>query len=322
MSVKPLVIFLMGPTASGKTALASGLYQQLPVEIVSVDSALVYRGLNVGAAKPTAQELDQIPHRLIDIRDPGEPYSAADFCRDARREIDAIHADQKIPLLVGGTMMYFRALLDGLNDLPSADPDIRAQVEAKAQSEGWPAVHAWLMQVDPNSAAQMHPNHSQRIGRAMEIFLQTGQPMSHLLRTTQQLGIAADFRVAQLAIAPRQRAILHGRIAERFQTMLKQGVVQEVTALYERGDLHPDLPAMRAVGYRQLWNYCAGLCSLEDAIEKAVVATRQLAKRQLTWLRGWSEPVHWIYTDTEQGIQLTEQEIIQQALIHLNKFTV
>ncbi|BFM05308.1 tRNA (adenosine(37)-N6)-dimethylallyltransferase MiaA [Halioxenophilus aromaticivorans] len=319
---KPLVIFVMGPTASGKTALAIALRQHLPVELISVDSALVYRGLDIGSAKPTAQEQAQAPHRLLDIRDPTEPYSAADFCADAKREISDITAQGKIPLLVGGTMMYFRALLDGLNNLPTADSTVRQQVEAKAQAEGWPAVHAWLAQVDPASAGLMHPNHSQRVGRALEVYLQTGQPMSELLKQQKQSGLEEDYRVAQLAIVPRERSILHARIAQRFALMVEQGVAAEVQALYQRADLHPNLPAIRAVGYRQLWNYCAGECSLEDAIEKAIIATRQLAKRQLTWLRGWNEPLDWIYTESEQGARLTEAEIISQALIHLNKYPV
>ena len=312
----------MGPTASGKTALAIALRQRIPVELISVDSALVYRGLDIGSAKPSALEQSQAPHRLLDVRDPAAPYSAADFCFDAKREIDSIVAAGKIPLLVGGTMMYFRALLDGLNNLPTADAEVRQQVADKAEAEGWPAVHAWLAEVDPVSAEQMHPNHSQRVGRALEVFLQTGRPMSELLKQHKQSGLAEHYQVAQLAIVPRQRAVLHERIAKRFQLMVDQGVVAEVQKLYQREDLHPDLPAIRAVGYRQLWNYCAGLCSLEEAIEKAIIATRQLAKRQLTWLRGWSEPLHWVYTESEQGVALTEAEIISQALIHLNKYPV
>lgn len=318
----PLIVFLLGPTASGKTALASALRQQLPMELISVDSALVYRGLDIGSAKPSAAELAVAPHRLLDIRDPADPYSAADFCVDARSEIESIVAEGKIPLLVGGTMMYFRALLDGLNALPSADAQVRQQVAAKANQEGWPAVHAWLASVDPESARQMHPNHSQRVGRAIEVYLQTGRPMSELIKETKLPGIEQDYRVAQLAIGPRDRAVLHQRIAERFSVMVEQGVVEEVRSLYERGDLHADLPAIRAVGYRQLWNYCAGLCSLDEAIEKSVVATRQLAKRQLTWLRGWSEPLNWIYTESEAGTSLDNQEIIKQALMHLKKYSV
>jgi len=298
------------------------LHQRLPVELISVDSALVYRGLDIGAAKPTAADQALAPHRLLDLRDPAEPYSAADFCSDARREMAAITALGRIPLLVGGTMLYFRALLDGLNDLPAAEPAVRQMIATKAQNEGWPAVHAWLTEVDPGSALRIHPNHSQRIGRALEIYLQTGTTMSDLLQHNKQSGIGSDYRIALLAIAPRDRAILHARIALRFQQMLDQGVLGEVQALYDRGDLNPALPAVRAVGYRQLWNYCAGLCSLEDATEKAIAATRQLAKRQLTWLRGWQEPLHWIYTESDAGVSLTSEEIICQALIHLNHYTV
>ncbi len=321
-SPKPLAIFLMGPTASGKTALAFGLAEQLPVEVISVDSALVYRGLDIGSAKPTAEEQARVPHRLLDLRDPSETYNAADFCRDARQAMVEITEQGKVPLLVGGTMMYFRALLDGLNDLPTSDPAIRAQIEQKAAQEGWPAVHQWLQQVDAASAAVIHPNHSQRLCRALEVFLQTGQAMSELQKHNKQAGITESYQIAQLAIAPRERKTLHERIARRFQTMLDAGVLEEVQGLYERGDLNPQLPALRAVGYRQLWNYCAGECSLEEATDKAIAATRQLAKRQLTWLRGWQEPLYWIYTESEAGISLTNQQIIGQALMHLNKYNV
>ncbi|WP_317931455.1 tRNA (adenosine(37)-N6)-dimethylallyltransferase MiaA [Halioxenophilus sp. WMMB6] len=312
----------MGATASGKTALAMGLAERLPVELISVDSALVYRGMDIGSAKPTPAEQALVPHRLIDLRDPSEPYSAADFCRDASAAMAEVTAGGKIPLLVGGTMMYFRALLDGLNALPEADPVVRAEIEAKARQHGWPYIHAWLAQVDPDAAAQIHPNHSQRLGRALEVYLQTGKTMTELRSARPMSSITEHYRVVQLAVAPRERATLHQRIAQRFEQMLVDGVVAEVQALYARGDLSPDLPAVRAVGYRQLWNFCAGQCSLDEAISQAKAATRQLAKRQFTWLRGWREPLHWIYTEAESGRALTKKEIIEQALIHIPYSTV
>lgn len=322
MAEKPLALFLMGPTASGKTALAIALRQYLPVELISVDSALVYRGLDIGSAKPSAEELAKAPHRLLDLRDPAEAYSAADFCRDARQAMAEITAAGRIPLLVGGTMMYFRALLDGLNEMPASDPDVRRQVEDKAEREGWPAIHAWLNEVDPTTASAIHPNHSQRLSRALEVYLQSGTPMSEWRAKQTETGIEGEYRVAQMAIAPRDRSILHERIAQRFHQMLAQGFVEEVTGLYQRGDLQENLPAIRAVGYRQLWNYCAGRCSLEEAVDKGIVATRQLAKRQLTWLRGWANELHWLYTEDEGGVSLPEQEIVNQALKYIANFAV
>jgi len=321
MSEKPPVIFLMGPTASGKTDLAMALCQQLPVELVSVDSALVYRGMDIGTAKPTCAELARAPHRLIDIRDPAQPYSVADFLADAEREIRAIHAQQKIPLLVGGTMLYFRALLDGLAEMPAADAQVRAQIEAEAAAYGWPHIHAQLAQVDPQTAAEIHPNHSQRLSRALEVFRVSGKTMSEL-RELQRAGSDSAFverySVCQLAIAPRERNILHKRIALRFDKMLEQGLVAEVSALYTRGDLHVDLPAIRAVGYRQVWDYLAGKVDYATMRERGIIATRQLAKRQYTWLRGWSTSenaqLNWIYTETEQGNSLTREEIVRSAL--------
>lgn len=319
---KPPVIFLMGPTASGKTDLAIGLSKHLPVELISVDSALVYRGMDIGSAKPTAAELAQTPHRLIDIRDPAEPYSVADFLVDAEREIAQIHAMGKIPLLVGGTMLYFRALLDGLAQMPAANAEVRAQIEQEAAEFGWPHIHAQLAQVDPLTAAEIHPNHSQRLSRALEVYRVSGKTMTQLRELQHSQSPAGNFcdrfQVYQLAIAPRDRAVLHRRIAERFEKMLVNGLVDEVRALYERGDLHPDLPAIRAVGYRQVWDYLDGRLDYDHMRERGIIATRQLAKRQFTWLRGWStgsnSDLHWISTETEQGISLTPQEIVQRAL--------
>ena len=327
---KPPVVFLMGPTASGKTDLAIRLSKLLPVELISVDSALVYRGMDIGSAKPSAVELAETPHRLIDIRDPAEPYSVADFLTDAEREIAGIHARGKIPLLVGGTMLYFRALLDGLAEMPAADACVRAQIEREAAEFGWPYIHAQLARVDPQTAAEIHPNHSQRLSRALEVYRVSGKTMAQL-RQTQHAQSTVNtfcerFNVCQLAIAPRDRAILHRRIAERFEKMLVTGLVDEVRVLYERGDLHPDLPAIRAVGYRQVWDFLDGRIDYNEMRERGIIATRQLAKRQFTWLRGWStssnSELHWINTETEQGISLTQEEIVQCALNFIGRAAI
>ncbi len=312
---KPLVIFLMGPTASGKTDLAIGLREHLPVELISVDSALVYRGMDIGSAKPSAEELAKAPHRLIDIRDPAEPYSAADFCADARREIDAIVAAGKIPLLVGGTMLYFKALLEGMADMPGADEAVRAEIAAWAEKDGWPAVHRELARVDPVTAAGIHPNHSQRISRALEVYRVRGKTMPELrqAQSANAHDFCTRFNVVQTALAPRDRAILHERIALRFSRMIDKGFVEEVRRLYLRGDLATTLPAVRAVGYRQVWSYLDGEVSLDEAVEQGIAATRQLAKRQLTWLRGWPA-VNWLYTEDNIGKPLKNSEIIEQAL--------
>lgn len=318
---KKTVIFLMGPTASGKTDLAINLRQHLPVELISVDSALVYRGMDIGTAKPSAKELTLAPHQLIDIRDPAEPYSVADFLADAEREIIAIHAQGKIPLLVGGTMLYFRALLDGLADMPVANPDVREQIEREAETFGWPHVHKLLAEVDPETAAEIHPNHSQRLSRALEVYRISGKTMAELRREQHAMEgqrFCERYNLRQLAIAPRDRAILHQRIALRFEKMIDQGLVDEVRKLYERGDLHPDLPAIRAVGYRQVWDYLDGKLDYEEMIERGIIATRQLAKRQFTWLRGWSttenSQLHWLYTEDVQGKSLEKEEIVRCAL--------
>jgi tRNA dimethylallyltransferase len=316
------VIFLMGPTASGKTDLAIALRQQLPVELISVDSALVYRGMDVGSAKPTAQELAVAPHCLIDIRDPSEPYSVADFLADAEREIAAIHAQGKIPLLVGGTMLYFRALLDGLAEMPAADAEVRAQIEREAEEFGWPYIHAQLAEVDPETAASIHPNHSQRLCRALEVYRVSGKTMAQLRQLqhapSTSLSFFDRFNVIQIAIAPRDRSILHQRIERRFEKMLTSGLIDEVTLLRQRSDLHIDLPAIRAVGYRQVWDYLEGRLSYSEMVERGIIATRQLAKRQLTWLRGWStstnSELHWLFTETDKGISLTKEEIVRCAL--------
>ncbi len=280
----PPAIFLMGPTASGKTALAVSLVERFPLEIISVDSALVYRGMDIGTAKPDAATLARAPHHLLDMRDPTEAYSAAAFCDDARRLMADIVARGNVPLLVGGTMLYFRALLHGLDDLPRADAALRKQIEAEAAARGWPALHAELARVDPGTAARLAPNDSQRIGRALEIFRLSGTPMSALLDRVQS---ELPYRLLQLALIPSDRAVLHQRIAARFDAMLADGLVDEVEYLRRQHVLKPDLPSMRAVGYRQAWAYLDGDIDMKALREQGIAATRQLAKRQLTWLRSW-----------------------------------
>ena len=303
---KPLAIFLMGPTASGKSALAMELVQRLPCDIISVDSALVYRGMDIGTAKPTAAELALAPHRLIDLLDPSQAYSAADFCRDALREMAAITAAGRIPLLVGGTMLYYKALLDGLSPLPEADPQIRAQIEAEAQALGWAVLHQQLLQIDPVAGARIHPNDPQRLSRALEVFRITGKTMTEL---TQQAGCELPYRTLQYAIAPTDRALLRQRIAERFDAMLEQGFEAEVRQLFERGDLSPDLPSIRCVGYRQMWDYLAGVIDYDEMRYRGTVATNQLAKRQLTWLRGWSHPLTWLETGSQLNLDIILRDV-------------
>ncbi|KFA99586.1 tRNA dimethylallyltransferase [Vibrio mediterranei] len=286
----PLVLFLMGPTASGKTDLAIRLRQQYPVEIISVDSALIYKGMDIGTAKPDADELALAPHRLIDILDPAEAYSAADFRRDALNEIAKIHAEGKIPMLVGGTMLYFKALLQGLSPLPAANPEIRKQIEQEATEKGWQALHNELRAIDPVSAERIHPNDPQRLSRALEVYRISGKSLTEL---TETKGEPLPFRVKQFAVAPKDRALLHKRIELRFEKMIQAGFEDEVKALYAREDLHPDLPSIRCVGYRQMWEYLDGESTLDDAIFRGICATRQLAKRQITWLRSWDDLV-WL----------------------------
>lgn len=291
----PPAIFLMGPTASGKTDLAIELARLLPVELISVDSALIYRGMDIGTAKPDAELLAAHPHRLVDIRDPAESYSAAEFRADALAAMAEITAAGRIPLLVGGTMLYFKALLEGLADMPGADAGVRAEIEALAATAGWGEIHRQLAEVDPVSAARIHPNDPQRLLRALEVYRVSGQSMT--AHRALQMSANADsngapqtqlpYTVAQLILAPGRREVLHARIAERFNLMLEQGFIDEVSALRERPDLHPGLPSMRSVGYRQVWEFLEGDCTREEMVARGVAATRQLAKRQLTWLRGW-----------------------------------
>ncbi|EKT61114.1 tRNA (adenosine(37)-N6)-dimethylallyltransferase MiaA [Providencia burhodogranariea] len=294
---KPSAMFLMGPTASGKTALAIALRQHLPVEIVSVDSALVYRGMDIGTAKPNAEELSLAPHRMIDILDPSLPYSAADFRRDALNVMDEITSQGKIPLLVGGTMLYFKALLEGLSPLPSADPVVRAEIESIAEKQGWSEIHRRLAEVDSIAAARIHPNDPQRLSRALEVYLISGRTLTEM---TQTAGEELPYNVYQFAIAPQDRKILHQRIEQRFHQMLEAGFEEEVKTLHERGDLHVDLPSIRCVGYRQMWSYLENEIDYDEMVYRGICATRQLAKRQITWLRSW-ENVHWL--DSEQPQQ-------------------
>ncbi|MEJ2345522.1 MAG: tRNA (adenosine(37)-N6)-dimethylallyltransferase MiaA [Gammaproteobacteria bacterium] len=279
----PAAVLLMGPTASGKTDLAVELVRRLPCDIISVDSAMVYREMDIGTAKPPPEVLEAAPHRLIDFLDPPEPYSAARFCADARAEMAAVAAAGRIPLLVGGTMMYFRALQQGLSALPSADHEVRRRLDAEARREGWPALHRRLAGIDPQAARRIHPNDPQRIQRALEVHELAGEPMTELLRRGAES--ALPYRLVKLALAPAARPELHRRIETRFRHMLRAGLVEEVERLRARGDLHPGLPSVRAVGYRQVWEYLAGNYPYEEMFERSVRATRQLAKRQMTWLR-------------------------------------
>jgi tRNA dimethylallyltransferase len=291
MSHEPYVIFLMGPTASGKSRIALDLTRELPCDVISVDSALVYRGMDIGTAKPSPAVLSAVPHRLIDIRDPAEVYSAADFRNDALAEIRRSVAAGRIPLLVGGTMLYFRALQSGLSSLPSADASVRRRLMETAQALGWKALHEKIREIDPACADRVHPNDRQRILRALEIYEIQGENWTRLCAESRSE--AFPYRVVKIVLAPDQRAVLHERIARRFDEMLAQGFVEEVAGLYRRGDLNSDMPSMRAVGYRQIWNYLAGRGSYQHMRERAVAATRQFAKRQFTWLRA-DEQAYWI----------------------------
>jgi len=290
---KPLAVAIMGPTASGKTASALAIAARIPSEIISVDSALVYRGMDIGTAKPTREELAAAPHHLIDIIDPLDSYSVAQFRSDTLRLVDDIVARGKLPLLVGGTMLYFKGLADGLDDLPGADPLLRAQLEDDAAAIGWPAMHARLAQLDPETAARLAPNDAQRIQRALEICTLSGKPMSELLALREKTEL--PFELLSFALEPSDRAVLHQRIVRRFDIMLKEtpdgNLITEVETLRRRGDLHPGLPSMRCVGYRQAWEYLDGTIDYKTMRETGIIATRQLAKRQLTWLRSMPERV-------------------------------
>jgi tRNA dimethylallyltransferase len=280
------VIFLMGPTASGKTDLAIALRDHLPVELVNVDSAQIYEQMDIGTAKPDSETLAKAPHRLLSFCDPADAYSAADFAKDAKKEISDIHKMGKIPLLVGGSMLYFKMLLEGMSDLPAANAEIRESIQQQANTEGWSSLHNELKKIDPKSAERLHPNHSQRIQRALEVFRITGISLSDLQQQSEG-GIEDIFDVQQYALIPQNRALLHQRIEQRFVAMMEVGFEDEVKKLYQRGDLHADMPSIRAAGYSQLWSYLDGQLSLDEAVERAIIATRQLSKRQQTWLRNW-----------------------------------
>ncbi len=286
------IVCLLGPTASGKTAAALALAARAPIEIISMDSALVYREMDIGTAKPSAAELAAVPHHLIDIIDPADSYSAAQFVADTNALIDAIRARGREPLIVGGTMLYYKALTQGLNDLPQADPQVRAELDKLAEQRGWPALHAMLAEVDPVTAARLAPNDAQRIQRALEIHRLTGRPMSAVLARqadARTFDGAAGARFRAIALEPSDRAVLHARIEARFDAMLAGGLLDEVERLRARGDLHPGLPSIRCVGYRQVWEYLDGLCDFATMRERGIAATRQLCKRQLTWLRSTPE---------------------------------
>jgi tRNA dimethylallyltransferase len=286
------LLCIMGPTASGKTDLAIELAGRLDGELISVDSVLVYRGLDIGSAKP------DYPHHLVDICDPAEPYSAARFVTDALAAIETVRRRGRRPILVGGTMLYFRALIEGLSPLPPADPAVRAALEGEAAARGWPALHRELEKVDPAAAARIHPNHSQRLGRALEVYRVTGKPLSALQGAAEPVLAEATLCVA---LAPAERRLLHERIDARFDALMARGFLAEVERLHARGDLHRDLPALRAVGYRQLWEYLEGEGSLGEAVARGKAATRQLAKRQFTWLRKWPD-LQWIEVDRRGGV--------------------
>jgi tRNA dimethylallyltransferase len=324
----PFYVCIAGPTASGKTAAALAIAQEHAVEIISVDSALVYRGMDIGTAKPSATELAAVPHHLIDIRDPLQAYSAAEFVRDAQALIHDIHARGKLPLLVGGTMLYFKALFDGLDDMPAASPDIRAELEAEAASIGWPAMHAALALIDPITAARLAPADSQRINRALEVYRVSGLPLSHFHAARNAIkkeAVYADSTgaAALISLEPADRNWLHARIAQRFDAMLAAGFLDEMTALRARGDLHADLPSMRCVGYRQAWEAMdakaasptAGL-NRAELRDKGIFATRQLAKRQITWLRSMPQR-HIVSSDTPDALQQVLQHV--QAVVKHNK---
>lgn len=308
------IICLMGPTAAGKTPLAVELVKHFPLDIISVDSAMIYRGMDIGTAKPDLATLQAAPHRLINICDPAESYSAGKFREDVLREIAEIHAAGRIPFLVGGTMMYFRILLQGIASLPQANAEFRETLNARAEREGVASLHAELEKLDPAAAQKIHVNDWQRISRALEVHHLTGKPISTIQQT--ETSPLAGYDVLQLALMPVNRANLHANIAKRFQLMLEQGFIEEVKKLYERGDLNPSLPSIRSVGYRQVWEYLAG--NIDDVAmqEKAIAATRQLAKRQITWLRTWPD-CHLLDNESPALAQLT-QHLITSFLTLVN----
>ena len=313
----PFHIALAGPTAAGKTAAAMAIAQGFDCEIISVDSALVYRGMDIGTAKPSAQELSSVPHHLINIRDPLQAYSAAEFVGDTKVLMQEITARGKLPLLVGGTMLYFKALYDGMDDMPAANAEVRAGIESEAALHGWPAMHAQLASVDPITAARLAPADSQRIQRALEVFRISGLPLSHFHARTQASKSATEFIASTarpvsasslFSLEPSDRGWLHARIAQRFDAMLTQGFLEEVKALRARGDLHPDLPSMRCVGYRQAWEALDGTLPMAELRDRGIFATRQLAKRQITWLRSMPQ---------RQVIEAEAADAVEQVLANV-----
>ena len=304
----PLAIFLMGPTASGKTDLAIKLAQQCQCEIISVDSALIYKGMDIGTAKPSAQEQALAPHLLVDIIDPKDSYSAGNFRDDALRLMGEIVARGNTPLLVGGTMLYYKALVEGLSPLPSADIEIRAGIEQQVKETSWQALHDELRTIDPVSAERIHVNDPQRLARAIEVYRITGKSITELTAIKSD---PIPFNIKQFAIAPLDKSVLHQRIEKRFDLMLAAGFEQEVQSLYQRGDLHLDLPSMRCVGYRQMWEYIEGKMDYEEMRFRGVVATRQLAKRQMTWLRGWKQDITWLESADENNFEKIKSVLLK-----------
>ena len=307
-----VVLVLLGPTASGKTDVAMALADARPVELISMDSAMVYQGMDIGTAKPSPQTLAAYPHGLVDIRDPAQAYSAAQFVADADVLVRQALAAQRLPVLVGGTMLYAKAFRDGLSDLPSADESVRASLAARAEQEGWPALHAELVRIDPVAAAKIDPNNTQRLQRALEVYAVTGKPLSwwwqeHQPASAQQ---RLPIRLLQCALPTPSRAALHWRIEQRFDAMVAAGFVAEVAALRERPDLHLGLPALRAVGYRQVWEHLDGTFDAKEMRMRAIAATRQLAKRQLTWLRRWPE-LHYLQTPTANDRPNVEESALE-----------
>ena len=308
-NTQPPAIFLLGPTASGKSDLAMKLTSHLPVELVSVDSALVYRDMNIGTAKPDAEILRQYPHHLVDIRNPDEVYSAADFRSEVLTLMLAISERGNIPLLVGGTMLYFKVLIEGIASMPAADSAIREKIVREAETGGWQKVHQRLAEVDPESAARIHPNDPQRLQRALEIWELTGESMTQLHKKQQNL-VSLPFSVCQLAIIPSDRADLHRIIAARFEQMIKDGFIEEVEHLREKYGLNAELPSIKSVGYRQVWQYLEGEVDRKAMQERAIIATRQLAKRQFTWLRGWSNLKEIPFPEVNEALKIIQASSI------------